>query len=289
MITQHGFKPIKYHRSDYSYKKTFGSTTLPGLPPEGLGRVPLKIYDQGSSNYCTAAATAAASSYQEHLPLSFEFQTAAIGQIEGAPIYNGAVPDNSLKALTKIGSRPEGAISLSFAKEGWFIPASMTNYTVEERTGALDYAKQAYFKVTAGGPDDMDYFDSIKLALHDSRTEDAVVIAYGYWYPNWNLVAKDGIIPAAQGTTQFRHAYCFIDWRQINGIDYLVAHLSSGNQFGDNGLVYFTREVVNAAFQNMRINGLGLYILRDNPIGGVSTVGFDWVGWIREFMAQLGL
>jgi hypothetical protein len=55
------------------------------------------------------------------------------------------------------------------------------------------------------------------------------------------------------------HAYLFIDWCEIGGKLYLVAQNSAGTLMGDNGFLYFPREVVNREFAKW---GTALKILK---------------------------
>lgn len=71
--------------------------------------------------------------------------------------------------------------------------------------------------------------------------------AFGRWFSEWTDPAKD-IVPTHYDNFVGWHAYLFIDWCIIDGIEYLIAQNSYGPDAGDNGFLYFPREVVNREF-----------------------------------------
>lgn len=287
-----GMLPATHNRrKDFSHAKTFGGTAdmLPGLPLNGLGRKSMPIMDQADTSDCTAFATACASSFQENVPLSPEFQVAAVSAIVGQAItYSGAEPTQAMQAAIDFGSLEDATKPYSFAKEGWNIPADMANYSDSEKQQALVHRKQSYFSVTTDPS--MDMFDAIRLALWQSRNDNAVVCAFGQWYREFNTPIK-GVVPIPSQSPISYHAYTYIDWIVIDGVDYLVAQLSQGNTFGDNGLLYFSRDVINFIWKNLNQNGICLYLFRDidpnSPV--IIPVGFDFTNWIRSFLAHLGI
>jgi hypothetical protein len=71
------------------------------------------------------------------------------------------------------------------------------------------------------------------------------------------LVAS--VVPATYQAVAGYHASLFIDWCEIGGKLYLVAQNSAGPLLGDNGFLYFPREVINREFAKW---GSGLKILK---------------------------
>ena len=90
----------------------------------------------------------------------------------------------------------------------------------------------------------MDLFSKILATLWVYKNEKRAILTGCLWSQYWSN-SKDGIIPKTyeKGTTG--HSFCFIGQKTINGEPYLVARLSNGIEFGDKGLFYFPREVVN--------------------------------------------
>lgn len=273
-----GLRPISHDTSrDFNHKKfwpvtrqLFGSANaLPGLAST-LGRTPVCINDQGSSNFCTGFEVSEAIGNQLGIPMSPETQVALEGKIAGAPILVGTDPKTALSSGL-LGAFAKTATPLTFANQGWTTPAEWQMYPLNF-FASVPNGRPSYYAVTFGDPGDMDVYDSVKLALNDAKQDPVPgfsgVLAFGFWYKTFNQVGSNGIIPALQPNELpiTRHAYGFIDWKTINGVEYLVAQLSQGEEFGDKGLCYFTRENMNQAWQNPATNAIGLYIYRNtNP------------------------
>lgn len=235
----------------FSHENTFGSSVA---LPATLGRTPRYIKDQGLSDYCTAAARSAAGSYLFGREMSFEYQTAKEGEEAGSPIYNGAQPNLADEACVDYGFLPDEQCPLKFTQDGWINPAEWQNYPP-----ALD--GQAIVN-NVGRPFDVaPEFDSIKSALFQGKAENAVVIANGFWYDEWNS-PRYGIVPTPKTAPLTRHDYIFIDWKTIEGTEYLIAQLSQGTGFGDGSLIYMTREAIQVAFAGPLFNGVGCEIFR---------------------------
>lgn len=279
-----GVARAKYRLKDYLYHPTFGTTidALPGLPSDGLGRVPLVIKDQGVSNFCTAFGISSQKEYTSNVQMSPEYQTALEGELNGSPIFSGADPDLAMASGLK-GILPQTSSPYTFQTNGWTDPAYFVNYDQSLAGVASQFKEESYYSLThpLSVSSDFDTFDSIRIGLWDSKTE--VVIAFGWWYQEWNVLGGDGIVQMPTNPVT-RHCYLFIDFKVINGVEYLVAQLSSGKKLGDNGLLYFPREVVNYAWKNPYWNGLRLYIYRDK--GETITTGFDLEAFLADAVGR---
>lgn len=271
MVSKQNLLPVSKDPRDFNHKKAvskglFGSikdeTVI--LPIQGLGRKPLAIKDQKTSNYCTGFNVSSSSEYQEKIILSPEYQTAKIGQVAGKPIYNGADPRDAMKSATKFGSLPFDKSPLNFVKDGWEKPADWNNYKTELDSLASIHKKKSYFSVTWGFPDDLDAFESARLALWVSNKDNGVIMVFGFWYNEFNQVGQNGVVitPASEPIT--RHAYIVYDWCEINGKTYLKAQLSQGTGYGDGGTLYMSREAFNKSMRRGRADGVGMYIFVDH-------------------------
>jgi hypothetical protein len=135
-----------------------------------------------------------------------------------------------------------------------------------------------------------DTFDNIRNALYQAflANETGVVKAFGFWYARWNADAstpsQKGVLslPALSEQPVSRHRYTFIDWVEKNGVSYLVAALTQGGSFGDEGFCYFDRETVNQVFKGEIANGLGLYVNRKPANSFIAAIA-----WIRGIAAYL--
>lgn len=242
----------------FSHNKTFGSSLE---SPATLGRIIQYIKDQGVSNYCTAFARASAASYFFGHEMSAEFQTAKEGQELGYPIYNGADTNSADIAAEEFGFLLDASSPLKFEKDGWTKPADWTQYPPELDAQAFPNSAVPFNAY----PD----YQSIKAALISGNPENAVVIASGYWYQEWNDSAA--ILPVPTTNPITRHVYLFVDFKMIGGKEYLVAQLSQGTDEWDGGVCYMSEEVVNTAFKNPSFNGLGCEIYRKGAFNVVQT------------------
>lgn len=276
-VTPHnGVLPITHDRSfDFDHRQfwpvkrqLFGTTNkLPGLPAT-LGRTPVCINDQEISDFCTGFAVSEAIGNQLGIPMSPETQVALEGKIAGAPIFSGIDPKTALSSGFQ-GAYPKISSPFTFQNNGWLTPAEWQLYPANF-FNFVPNGRASYYAINPTSGFDM--YDLVKLSLWDAK-QDVVpgftgIICFGQWYESFNNAKPDGIAPELQPNEQpiTRHAYGFIDWKTINGTEYIVAQLSQGINFGDNGLLYFSRTNINAAWANMAQNATGLYIYRNqNP------------------------
>lgn len=259
-----GLKPLTPDIRDrrFLHSKLFGAPDLSQLPPSGLSRIPGKIKNQFATQFCTAFATSSASEYQEGVELSPEYQAAKIGFMNGEPIVNGSDPRMALKAAIAFGSLEAKDVPEHMKLTQMNAPsvADWTQWPTSLDEKAKEHMKRAFIPIDRAG---LDTFDAIKWALWCGRNEEQAVIAMGRWYSFWNAVGQDGIVQHNQYSPYGLHAYLFIDWTMIDGRDYLVCQNSYGEGFGDDGLQYFSREIINAVWGAIGRDGTGLFIYRD--------------------------
>ena len=129
-------------------------------------------------------------------------------------------------------------------------------------TAPTDNASAYFFVVPTNG---LDMFDSIIYALNNiQRPLQAGVM----WKYEWNA-PEQGIITTA-GTNNFGgHCIKIAGHKTINEVQYIVVQNSWGQGFGDNGLFYFPREVVNQCFGSY---GVGYWSDDVNP--QIKTLGY---------------
>ena len=119
-----------------------------------------------------------------------------------------------------------------------------------------------------------------------------VVQAFSAWYAEWSnplrataagaLVA--GIVPADYQAFAGYHAYLFIDWCEIGGELFLVAQNSAGPLLGDNGFLYFSREIVNREFAKW---GSALKILKPMNAQQIALAKEEsTAGYIQRLIIQ---
>jgi len=245
-ITTSGLKKVVDIRDKgYNHAKIFGAPALPELPKNGLGRKPGFIYDQGNTQYCTAYATAGASSFQEGVTLSPEWQAAKTGQVAGAPIFRGADLRDGLKSAILFGSIEQKDCPYTLKADGEDKVGRWQNYPGELTKKGLQHVKEGFYDVK-NGP--YDTFDNIRSALFSAKDKNGVAIVGTPWYDSWNIEeSKKNVVPtpAFGEKTYLAHAWVIYDFDDT----YLYAQLSSGLDMGDKGVLRFTRETVNLAFK----------------------------------------
>lgn len=266
-------------RRDYSHHLTFGSpvkTTKLLLPPAGLGRKPLSIKDQGQSNYCTGYTIAEVIENQTGVLMSEAYVVALEGMLAGSPIFAGVDPMTALQTGRKLGALAKASAPLSFEKDGWQIPAEYQSWPRELLELAYMYHRPSFYSITAGGPDDFDIYESIRLALWDARDDKAPIVAFGYWYPQWQQIGSNGVLPTPTTPPWTRHAYTMLDWTEKGII--VLSH--QGEKYGDGGICYLPQEAANYVFKDFIQNGLGMYIYRSKnpPFAQVFS------SWIKKFI-----
>jgi len=243
-INPAGSGPLKKDRRDFSHTKwvqTFGSVMTSF--PASLGRDRLPIKDQGFSDFCTGFASATAGEYMDGKVYSPEWQFAYNKREMGGDYRSfGAEPRATLKAAKRYGFLPQETTTLSLANKDRDFLAQYQNWSSTYEPVAAKNCTTAYLKV-----DDRP----------ESDIRNEVVIAFGIWYYQWD--EKGFVLNTDPGDKFFYHAYTFIDWITVDGIPYLVAHMSNGEGMGDKGFLYFPREVINRDFARPET---GLYIYK---------------------------
>lgn len=251
-VRPQGLKRYKRHDALLSHKATFGSIAI---LPSTLGRIPQYVKDQANTGYCTAFARSTAGSYLFGQEMSEEFQTANEGKVAGAPISDGTDPQTADLATTRNGFLPKSLCPLSFVKDGFIRPADWRNYNPSLYGEAIRYLPHAPYDVNPT-------YDEVKQALFQGLTDNAIVIANGFWYEEFNRTNETGIALMPVGSPTTRHDYAFIDWATVNGTEYLIAQLSQGTGFGKGGFILFSREVFTEVWKNPIYNGIGCEIFR---------------------------
>jgi len=205
-----------------------------------VGRTEVTV-DQKNTDLCTAYATTQANEDQERVEFSPDFQFAMTKFIEGNPNSWGATIRDACASLVKYGSLPIVNAEFSWQKQGRGFIADWDNWPEALKQKAILYAKSSYALVS--GPYDL--FDNMRATLWANRNERRSIVTGLVWRNSW-MVAKDGVIPNQgyedNGTP---HAIRIVGVKYIHGEPYLIAPLTSGTRYGDNGVFYLPRVVVN--------------------------------------------
>lgn len=269
-------KPLKpdYRDQKFLHGKKFGTIALQSIPTGGLGRVPYKINQQYTTNFCTAAATESAAEYEQERPFSFEFQVAAVSRMSGAPIVDGADPRDAYKARCAYGCLQDELTprELRLVEGGAQVVANWRMWPTQLWSEARKYVAGGFFWLG----EEYEQLDQVKEALWSARAENQVVMVAGRWYEGWNSVGADGILPKKSGKYTL-HEFLFIDWTTIDGVEYLVVQNSVGTGYGKNGLQYMNRANVAAAWPRVYGDGCGAAIWRKVNPEDINSLKAQWV------------
>lgn len=241
---------------------------------------PIKILDQTDLDFCSAflgVETQYALWGIEMCPLWLMSQEKKLrGEYKGF----GANLRDVTRALVKVGSLPKILSPYTHNtgnrtdKERDFL-ANWTNWATDLYNFAIKYKDASYFNVD--GP--LDDFDDIRSALWINRQERRIVLFGSEWMSDW-VMAKNGIIPKEMPENRLGgHAYGFIGQKTINGEVYLIKQGTWGEKYGDHGLYYFPRNIVN----QMVKQGYGKFtVSRTNKTGMIGSVVGDFINLISN-------
>lgn len=146
---------------------------------------------------------------------------------------------------------------------------------------ALNHRRGAYYNVDLMGS--MDWFDSIRYALQINKTSISLATP---WFAKFALPVN-GIIqapPSYDVTFASWHNHKICGWKMINGVPYLIDKSWQGSGYGDNGFVYFPREVIN---QLMSINGSGAFTIAPFSASNLQTVKLNLLETLLSYYRML--
>lgn len=232
-----GLKELKKDERDIKFGSIFELPSLSEIPKNFIVAEPLKIKDQRETDYCSCMAGVSSSEKQEGVELDPLYQFMKTKLIEGNDDW-GADLRSMAKSLTKFGSieAKDSPFNIDTPRE---IILDPKNWPPSLDIKAKEHKKGSYAFVSGGN----DFYDSILLTLWKNRNLKKTVVTGLVWNYEWTY-APQGIIDF-KGQDAFGHAFEIIGQKDIKGKEFLVGQLSSGQDQGDNGLFYFSREVIN--------------------------------------------
>lgn len=153
---------------------------------------------------------------------------------------------------------------------------------------ALSHRRAPYFEVH---PDhNLDWFDAILSAVASNNRPVSLGTTWPIYLEN---VGTDGIQLYKPMSWIGGHDHNIIGKKTINGIEYLIDKSWNGPQWGDNGVSYFSREIVNAM---MSITGSCAFTNRPCEPGDVQLVELNvlqvlislYYRYIHEMVSKMG-
>lgn len=248
---------------DFKYEDVFGAP--PPAPLEDfLVSTPI-IKDQGRTDLCTAYMATEGASAQDEMVFEPAYTFAQTKKILGSIEGYGANPRVACQAVQKFGALPYRMTRQHIDEITEYdrdYLANWENWSAEDVRNADEFRKESFFDVVMSGGD---VFDSMVSALYANRAQKRLIMTGCKWRGSWNLT-EGGIVPDEYSTEGIGHAFVFIGQKIIDAIQYLVCQNSFGTDYGDDGLFYFPRSVINREFvRSPRTIYGGMYMFNDMP------------------------
>lgn len=241
---RHGVHPVTLDKRDYSYHKTFRSRFVQTLVYGPLGIDTNKVmWDQNALGYpqgCTGFAQADSAGNFDGFTLDPIYTYSQTCLMEGHDTTLPCSVRNSLQS-TLVSMKREGEIGSDAART---------------------HKRSVFFNIYNDGGHD--WFDGIFLALANHRTAVSVVSP---WFGEWEST-QGGIVPEFfqyDGVPAHYpwHNWDIVDVKMIQGVPYLVGKSWQGQNYGDGGDHYLSRETVNKVLE---IYGAAAFVcLKDVP------------------------
>lgn len=282
-----GLKPNKPDHRDYDFVKTFGAIKYPTFPDEYITdpilwtpsqNEPEPVFNNPPLPYgCTSYSQSDLYNCMEEKLIGNPIK---LEQITNANSKGGADIRDVLKVCL-----PKDVLHPN--RLGWF---------------------DAFYNIKAYYP--LDYFDAFRYAQLAGVPEKRSISWGTPWFPSWNNAIYGNVsvrnpdgsyyttggaekkvimpMPTDEEMEQARnnpnsmlwHNSELIGWKKINGVPYYICKSWQG-KIGDNGLIYFPREVINAV---MAINGTVGYTASNIAFDEVKTIDMSPFKWLLSFI-----
>jgi hypothetical protein len=241
-----GLLPLKEDKRDFTLGGIYGKRDMSLVPDyDFVVGNPIKIKNQFVSDFCTAFAGTAVSEDQEKIELSPEYLFAKEKELIGNYKSWGCDLRTACKALVNYGCIEKELSPYDLLNQERDFIANPRNWDKVFDKDATKHKKKSYFAVDIQG----DIFDSFRSAMWENIDQKCSILTGCVWEREWTD-AEGGIIPEKIGTPVEGHAFKIFGQKNIAGQLYLVAQLSNGDEIGDKGIFYFSREVVNRVFKS---------------------------------------
>ena len=234
MERNYGLLPLEKDKRDFSLGAAFVYPKLEELP-ENFEHTPFKIKNQFSSDFCSSFASSSASELQEGIELSPEFAFAMSKKLSGNVSAWGQNLRDAMSAHVKIGCIEQKDAPFAVTNKPDTFLRDPANWPETLDDEALVHAKSSY--MDCKGP--FDAFDNLRAAIWMFRDEKCCPVIGLEW--GWGT--GEPYIKTISGG--FGHAIVCIGWRTIGNETYLTIQNSWGDQVGDHGKFYLSRDVIN--------------------------------------------
>jgi hypothetical protein len=259
---RNGTKPTRINHKDYDLFKTFGMVAVPAFPAEYFCDAGLTMPNQNQVN----------DQFNPPVPPMPEgctdYAQSEIATDLKGELKNPAILETVTNANAKGGI--DIRVSLSAAKGlGWFT---------------------AFFNIIAKAP--LDYFDAFRLAQISGAPEKRSISWGTPWFPSWELAAQQGVAIMPMPTSQELANVATLPWHNHkldgftskNGVLVYRDKSWQGSGIGENGFIFFPREVINVV---MTISGTVAYTATDMDFSAPQRIDTTVVQWIVSLIRNL--
>ena len=158
-----------------------------------------------------------------------------------------------------------------------------------DSNGVIGYKRLAYFNVY--GTSTISDYDAVKIALWINQNEKRAVSVGSWFYPEWVWNTKmDGIVctPSFNTSNATMHNWIVTGWTTILGVEYLECIPWLGMNFGNNGLMYMSKDIFNAL---MAQPFSGAFTITKEPSNTPIPVGYQAIidHFVYYFRNLLGI
>ena len=246
-VPSKGLLPLVENGKDFHHAVVFGSLGVDQIPnTDFFVSHPLAIKNQGALQFCTSFATAAVVEDQVDIELDPLSAYAWACKLLGKVDPNGHQLRDACDEAIKIGFIEQSVAPFDISQPASFL-ADPANYNEDLLANAWEHARISYFRCDTG-PHDV--FDNIRAALFQNIDEHRSILTGCVWHDEWTD-APNGMIPETYAsTTGEGHAVKIFGQINFPGEKEprLIIQNSWGDGYGDKGLYYVTRTVVNKEF-----------------------------------------
>lgn len=260
MYIQNGAKPLKRDSRDYSFHRTFGS--LISFEENFNADAGFTMPDQNTDGYpfgCTGYTTSEICADYDKRMYDPVYTYKKTLLIEGQEVDGPCDIRDSLKSARVYGVLPKG------------MPP--------DDTVAAQYRRGSYYRIEKTS----DWFDSIRSSLYMNKASVSVGTP---WFPEWSVTNKGRITGVINTDTTGLswHNWKVSGWKTIDGVPYLIGKTWQGNDYGDDGLAYFSREVVNRVFD---ISGSCAFVLLPYTPKDIVTVKTSMLEVVIDYLQRI--
>lgn len=247
-----GLQPTPIDERDFQLGAFFNLPKVGELPTEFFLK-PLKIKDQGFTDFCSAFATTSVSEIQEGVELNPIFSFGASKEITEDPESWGQNLRDACKAHVQYGALEEAEAQFKTENIDKYRSThrNLSKWGPEARELAKKHCKESFWKITG----QYDHFDNIRSAMWKFKEEKRAVIfgvEFGWLMEDHVLAMENYKEQGASG-----HAMAIVGWESK---DYVITLQSYGLEAGNNGLQLMHRDAVNKLTEKY-----GAYMLIDMP------------------------